>query len=156
MIPDQIQPNLSDLADYLAWSNNGHDSLTLYATFTTAPDTIIGMARFFFPEFEMYREGIFRKGEYSEFAVDHWYDRLEGDWQAVEKMVNFRHLSDIFQDQCANWSPTTIAFLGNVIRHTWAAALAATFPDRRFAVTAEREDEQSDDVVVTFWQVAGR
>ncbi len=156
MIPDDIQPNLDDLPDYWAWSNGGRESLGLYATLHTPPDLIVGMASFFWPTFEIYRGGVFRRNEYSTFLVDHWYERLEGDIQAVERMVNFRHIADIFRDQCVGWSPTTIAFMGNVIRHTWAMALSVAFPNHEFAVSAEREDDAAEDVVVTFWQLRSR
>ncbi|PJF45169.1 MAG: hypothetical protein CUN55_00240 [Phototrophicales bacterium] len=152
MVPYDIEPNLADLTNYRAWAKSERDNLTLFATLTTSPDHVIAMARFFYPEFEIYRGGVFRKDDYNPFTVDHWLARTDGDISATEHMVNLRHLEDVFHDQSAEWSVETIVFLGHVIQRTWTIALADAFPDRSFKVVAECDEVNPHDVVVSFWQ----
>lgn len=157
-IPDEIQPNLADLKQYQA--DNIDIPLDAWALvqLRTQPDVLVGIARWFWPQFVAYRGGVFfADGGQPPSNADEWFAYFaarNGTIKDVEQMLNHRHVGeDLLYGFAANYSYQTIAFLAHVLRHTWAAALKLVFSDRsvEFALWPQGEDDTPYDVVITFW-----
>lgn len=73
------------------------------------------------------------------------------DRSAIEGILNHHHLEDLFP---ATLEPSyeLLAYVGQLLKETWAAKLAHDFPDREFIVEfPEQFDIDTDNPYITFY-----
>ncbi|MGE3180406.1 MAG: hypothetical protein AB7N71_02150 [Phycisphaerae bacterium] len=76
-----------------------------------------------------------------------------GDARAVERVLNHRHVLDLFTAVESEPSDELVIYLGRTLREMWACKLKRDFPQRRFIVTFYEENvEDLLDYQVTFCQ----
>lgn len=159
MTIDTRRPILSDLPDYYEWNQKEPIDFVSYAAIKLTPDLAITVTKLFWPDFTVYENRVFlsfkcKSDTFDTFeqAFKSWKQALNGDFQAVEKMINHIHLAqDLLIYPFENLSYDTIAYFGDILVKIWRCALATEFPERRFEVSGEK-DGDFDDFMITFWQ----
>lgn len=110
----------------------------------------IGYGELFWPEFAEL-DGCVFFADVTEAGYRGFMQQTGGDKQAVEAVLNHRHILDLFSGS----EPTReqVVYLGRLLREVWAAKLARDFPDRRFVVSFPEEGRESLlDYEVSFYQ----
>lgn len=149
---------LSDvpLADLIpetrAWNNGKGIGLEYWVQCVGSFEHAIAYGELFWPEFEEHDGCVFFAG----FSADSYRGFMEqtgGNQQAVEAVMNHRHILDLFCAPELTPTRTQVVYLGRLLREIWAAKLQRDFPDKRFVVSFP--EEPSEDLLyyeVTFYQ----
>ncbi|HZF10938.1 MAG TPA: hypothetical protein VFE33_19285 [Thermoanaerobaculia bacterium] len=113
----------------------------------------IGYSRLFWPEF-VEREGCIVWPGADAPLLQHWKEHLHGDLQKVERVVNHRHIADLFADPDLDPTRAQLRYLGRVLREIWQVKLDHDFPDRHVRVVFNDTEEDIDllDYQITFFQ----
>jgi hypothetical protein len=158
--------DLENLPNYTAFSrqfsSNQEDlaiSLTNYAISELTPDLLIAVSKIFLPDFIEYEGGIFLADKLKPPMNDSWLKRYRNNMSEAELLINHIHLGEDWQstgfvgktNAIASLSNQNLWYLGEVLVVTWKAALMAKFPERKFIVQGNR-DEQVGDFIITFYQ----
>ena len=80
-------------------------------------------------------------------------EQTRGNRQAVEAVLNHRHILDLFYRPELKPTRAQVVYLGRLLKEMWAAKLQRDFPGKRFVVSlSEEEIEELLDYQVTFFQ----
>jgi hypothetical protein len=115
----------------------------------------IGYGELFWPEFAEQDGCVFFAG-FSKESHRGFIQQTGGDRQAVEAVMNHRHILDLFC--CPELEPTReqVVYLGRLLKEMWTAKLQRDFPGRRFVVAfPEERSENLLDYEITFFQERG-
>jgi hypothetical protein len=81
---------------------------------------------------------------------ERWREQLGHDTNAIERVMNHRHLADLLPGgDVVGFS--NLQHLGQILAATWRARLASAFPQRQFEVTST-DNAEDEEVVITFCQ----
>jgi hypothetical protein len=98
-------------------------------------------------------DGMVFRARMDRATLDSWMKNCSGNRVQVEATANHIHLVDLHYAGSPDASVERIIFLGNVLKQTYAAKLAADFPGRRFVVDFyEPADQQLGEYQLTFYQ----
>jgi len=112
----------------------------------------IAYGELFWPEFAEFNGCVFFAG-FSEESYRGFMCQTKGNKQAVEAVMNHRHILDLFSRPELQPSQNQIVYLGRLLREIWAAKLRRDFPDKRLVVSfPEHPSEDLLDYEVTFFQ----
>lgn len=100
-------------------------------------DRAFAVMRLLVPQFDEVRGCVLIRGagNYSPESFEQWWSKLDGNVPAIEDVINHLHLWDVFTGSDEN--PLTEQALnefGQSLVLTWTAALARSYPDRKFLV----------------------
>jgi hypothetical protein len=126
--------DLSKLPQLDGWIGDEFDPRTFLLSSVSVAE-VAAVSLLFWPEFVEYRDCVFLKFAYNRTAIDTWFDELKEDGHAVESVVNHLHLWDVFAADTPAEN-AVLAELASRIGKMWSSALAESFPDREFIVTA--------------------
>jgi hypothetical protein len=115
----------------------------------------IGYGELFWPDFAEHDGCVFFAG-FSEESYRGFKQQTGGNRQAVEAVMNHRHILDLFSNPDLAPQREQVVYLGRLLKEMWAAKLQRDFPAKRFAVSFP--EEPSEDLlvyVVTFFQERG-
>lgn len=111
----------------------------------------IAYAQLFWPDFTVHDDCVFL--EVTEENYNEWLEHTGGDKQAVETVINHRHILPMFFIESDGPSEDQIVYLGRLLKEIWACKLRRDFPDRHFTVSfPEGETKDLIDYEVTFFQ----
>jgi hypothetical protein len=120
----------------------------------------IAFSTLFWPRFVEFDDCVLFE-DFSAESFEGFMQQTKGNREAVERVMNHRHLVDLFTtavgDPVEEPTPEQLDYLGNVLRETWQAKLARDFPHLTITVAFDRESP--DDLleyIVTFYQPARR
>jgi hypothetical protein len=143
--------NPADLQDYQKWKGaNPGFSLGDYAFNCSTPDLLVALASTFSPNFILHEEGIFLFDGFSASVYDEWLTKFDGNIASVEKMMNHRHLRDLFMCY-TNLSAETIQYLTILLIRSWQGAVRSQFPERQVVIESDWNKSQND-MTITIWQ----
>ncbi|XBB66144.1 hypothetical protein ABFU82_18775 [Nocardioides sp. WV_118_6] len=135
LTPSRIEIDLSRFSEVtgLFGARENYDPRT-YMAIMVSPSKMALALKFAFPEFVEYRGAVFLAIAFDEKAVDVWFEHLDGDPVAVERVMNHVHLWDILASS-TDFDAETELLLAPLAT-SWNVALCAAFPDREFSVLA--------------------
>jgi hypothetical protein len=114
-------------------------------------DHAIGYGHLFWPDFKIYQDCILFADTSSE-SFDHWMQHTNGDRAAVERVLNHRHVLDLFGSSEFKATRNIVLYLGKLLRDMWSCKLARDFPDRTIIVNFDEEYcEDLVDYQITFF-----
>ena len=102
----------------------------------------IAYGELFWPEF-VEHDGCVLFAGYSEESYNGFLKQTGGNRQAVEAVMNHRHILDLFPGHDPRPSREQVVYLGRLLKEMWAAKLQRDFPGRRLVVSFP-EDECED------------
>jgi hypothetical protein len=115
---------------------------------------LIGYARILWPQFIEHEDCIFLGDEIQVKNYQEWLAHTQGDKARVEKVMNHRHIVDLFSR--SHHEPPTreaVLYLGRLMKEIWQTKLTRDFPNRRIAVIfLETGVEDILDYQITFFQ----
>ncbi len=141
LIPEMLTCNDGKGLDVESW-------LTRVGCFEHA----IAYARLFWPAFTV-QEDCVLFASYSREIFGGFMQQTGGNKQAVEAVMNHRHIADLFQNVSPKPTVEMILHLGRVLKDMWSCKLRRDFPDR--AVLVSFPEEGVDDLLdyeITFYQ----
>jgi hypothetical protein len=141
-----------DLRDYLQWAAvNPGFSLTAYAYHKLTPDLTVAVTRLFFPSFTSHAGGVFFADGFDAVVFDQWMAHFHGDLTEVERMMNHRHVRDLFG--CSEqMSEAAIRYVGSILAQCWSCALRSQLPEVRAVIRGEWNEDDQDVVIVMYQQ----
>ena len=143
LIPELRDWNAGDGIDLRSW-------LTCVGSFQHA----IAYGDLFWPKFAEFDGCVFFCG-FSEESYQRFMRQTNGNKQAVETVMNHRHILDLFSNSDLKPSLKQVVYLGRLLQEVWAAKLSRDFPAKQFVVSFP--DHSSDDLLeyeITFFQEA--
>lgn len=141
---------------------NGEDFTPLdYLTQPEAVTFVIASQWLFVPDLVEYRGGVFKVQQPRGFTerkraiLDDWFDHLEGDTPAVERISNQVTLWDQFGASDLESLDMDLDQLAASIGRAWEGVLKVQFPGREFIVEVRDGDEGTYGPQVTFFSAPG-
>ena len=107
-------------------------------------DHAVGYAHLFWPSFTLHDDCIMFSG----FAVesyDTWMKQTSGRKQAVDTVMNHRHILDLFSNDGSEIPRELVLYLGRLLQDMWTCKLKHDFPDRDIVVSFP--EEHCDDLL---------
>jgi hypothetical protein len=132
-----------DLPRAAAWkaSFGGRLGLTDYLAQEGGATLALAFAALFWPAFVEVRGCVLLAERYDERGFEGWWTQLEGRRREIEATVNHLHIWDLFAPDDEDLPPGALGDLTKVLAGTWACALGAEFPQRRFDITVTDEPD---------------
>lgn len=146
------KPDLSELGDFKIWNQREEISLADYAYFNmTSPDLLIATICLFYPSFVLVDDCVIVDWKFNRETFEEWKKAFKGDIRGVEFKMNYRLVSDFFDDATLELNYQNISFIGHVLMRTWESALKEAYPEKRFKMFGEKDGEL-DDFWISFCQ----
>lgn len=115
----------------------------------------IAYGELFWPDFVEHDGCVFFAG-FCEESCRGFMQQTGGNRQAVEAVMNHRHIRDLFCSPELKPTQAQVVYLRRLLKEVWAAKLQRDFPGKRFVVSfPERPSENLLDYQVTFFQQRG-
>lgn len=112
----------------------------------------IAYGELFWPDFTEHDDCVFFAG-FSEHSYREFMEQTAGNRQAVEAVMNHRHILDLFCRPELEPTQSQVVYLGRLLKEMWMAKLQRDFPSKRFVVSfPEEPSENLLDYEVTFIQ----
>ena len=108
----------------------------------------IAFTKLFWPDFVEHEGGIFLSEALNSQIYEQWKIELGNDVAAIEQVMNHQHIDDILPG-AQNASTENLLYLGQALAQMWESRLKSLYPQRRFQVKCDREE---NTVVVKFFQ----
>lgn len=116
------------LPEIAAW-----DSVESYVTETVSIEAAISLASIITPRLVVARGCLLRETAYDPENLDHWWSALDGNIEAIERMINHLHLWDVF-DAKTDAEHEALDALAITIANGWRQAAATAWPDRECTI----------------------
>jgi hypothetical protein len=134
------------------WNNGAGTDVDTWLAASGSYELAIAFGELFWPRFVLFKDCVFwAPGDPKLFET--WMVQLKGDKQAVEAMMNHRHIIDLFPIAEPEVTRQQVVHIGKLLQRIWSCKLAHDFPDRTFEVVFTEGDPV--DLVgyeVTFYQ----
>jgi hypothetical protein len=115
----------------------------------------IAYGELFWPDFAEHDGCVFFSG-FSEENYRGFMQQTSGNRQAVEAVMNHRHILDLLSNPELKPTQAQVVYLGRLLKEMWTAKLQRDFPCRQFVVSfSEESSEDLMDYEVTFFQNRG-
>jgi hypothetical protein len=146
MLDKTRHPATSLIPDIDQWNNGrGIDLEDWIQCVGSYPDAI-GYSSIFWPRI-VEHNGYVLICPFNESVLADFEKSANGNRAAIEATMNHRHMELLFQSENCNWSEERITYLGETLAEIYRAKLAQQFPDKRFTVEYDRNDDR-----LTFFQ----
>lgn len=133
------------------WNNGAGVSIDTWLQGMGSFELAVAYAELFWPRLALHEDCVFF-ADFDPETVANWSNHLKGDKGAVERVVNHRHIVDLFPAVKEPPTREILIHLGRILRDAWAAKLRLDFPDRSFVVFFQEEDcLDLGDFQVTFF-----
>lgn len=155
-----IRTELHDLPEVSTWARawSPQPSADDFLSHSVSVAKALAVMRLFWPEFVEVRGCVLLSLHYTAGSFQTWWETLDGDRERIERVMNHVHLLDVFGPTLADDASTSsegpaLEELGQLMRHTFTAALLDAFPRRQFEVSYSTEPDEYGPTV-TFWTKA--
>jgi hypothetical protein len=140
------------LPELSAWDDGKGIDVESWLIRVGSHEHAVAYARLFWPAFTVHEGCVLFAG----FSVEVFHGFMEqtgGNKQAVESVMNHRHILDLFQQAERETTEEVIRHLGRVLKDMWSCKLRRDFPERTIVV-AFQQDGVDDllDYEITFFQ----
>jgi hypothetical protein len=138
------------------WNNGKGISLGAWTSCIARYDHAIGYATLFWPDFVLYDDCVFLYEPDPEIYQE-WMTGCKGDKSEVERVMNHRHITDMFINSEIEPTKEIIMHLGRLLKDMWQCRLQRDFPER--CIKVELFDDGNDDLAqyqITVFQVRTR
>jgi hypothetical protein len=145
------KPNWNDMIPELSTFLEGKPiDPELWLTNIGRYDHAVGYGSLFWPSFVEHDGCIFLGGRVPE-TYPKWRAKFGHDIEAIESMLNHRHILDLFP--CApRPKQALVAHFGGILKEMWSAKLTRDFPTRQFEIEfADTFDLTVDNPSITFF-----
>lgn len=153
-----IKP-LSGLNRYELWRGQWADRSSInifsYVSDICNPEDSLLFCKLLFPDFVVVDEAVILESNYDGDIFSAWFEKLDGDVGAVERVMNHTHLYDVFAGCSDEVDDVVFEQLCEIVALAWRLVLRDKFPERLFLVDISNTD-QDYGPVVTFSQVGGK
>jgi hypothetical protein len=149
----EIPPSMKD--ELQRWNNGEGIALDEWVGCEGRFALAVGYLSVFWPEFELMRGYIVRKGTRDEKVQG--FDRDARDTRRTrEATMNHIHLDSLQYLGCPDVSADKLVVLGHALKDIYEAKLQRDFPDRpcRVEFFMPTDVDQLDAYQLTFWQIA--
>lgn len=145
--------NIEQLREFQNWktANGDHFSLRDYLFGVSNVEVAIAFTKLFWPDFVEHDGGVFLSEAFDIKIYEQWKAEFDRDIQSIEKVINHQHIDDILPG-ADNVSIDNLIYLGEALAQMWESRLNSAFPNRKFKVICNHEDQ---DIVVFFYQIKG-
>lgn len=113
----------------------------------------LAFASLFWPDLVEVDGSVFIAEQYDATVYADWRTRLGDQPDAIERVMNHVHLSDLFHPASEDVPPEELDRLAGMMAETWRVALARQFPERDGHVVLESEED--DGPVLTLFTSHG-
>lgn len=138
-----------------AWNNGTGIDLESWISSVGSIDHAIAYGELFWPEFKEF-DGCIFFADFSQDAYRGFLVQTKGDKQAVEAVMNHRHIVDLFCGREPRPTREQLVYFGRLLKEMWTAKLQRDFPGRRFVVSfTEKPSNDLLDYEISFFQERG-
>jgi hypothetical protein len=133
---------------------NGGKGIDLYSWIQCVGtiETAIAFGELFWPEFTAF-DGCIFFASFSELSYRGFLEQCTGNKNAVEAVMNHRHIVDLFAQEEPRPAKEQVIYLGRLLKEIWAAKLHRDFPECRIVVSfPEGPFDDLLDYEITFYQ----
>lgn len=110
------------------------DALCMATMFPLSAEDALAFARDMVPRWVEHNDCVLNEAAFDAENFEQWWDRCQGNAEAVKAVINHVHLWDILPTTGENdYGP--LWDLGEIFVLTWTASLTKAFPGRRFEVS---------------------
>lgn len=142
------------------WNNGAGIDVGSWLSCNGTLQLAIAFSTLFWPRFVEFDDCVL----FEDFSIESFQgfmQQTKGNREAVERVMNHRHLVDLFTtavgEPAEEQTPEQLDYLGNVLRDIWQTKLARDFPNREVAVAFDRgAPDDLLEYIVTFYQPAHR
>ncbi len=148
MVKDPL-PTWSEPSNITNWGNECDPPIEKpwlgYLNYHAQPEMIIAIGRLLFPTFIEYSGGVFLEMNFSESGFHDWQKKIKAI-EKIETVMNHVHVYDLFITD-NEIDEASFEAVGNLLSHTWQAALQKCFPNRSFKVSISNTEQDYGPVV---------
>src|SRR5689334_996607 len=106
------KPDLSELSDFKIWNQYDETSLANYVYFNMkSPDLLIATISLFYPSFVLVADCVIVDWKFNRETFEDWKKALKEDMRGVEFKMNYRLVSDFFNDATRELNYQNISFI---------------------------------------------
>jgi len=139
-----------ELFDYKKFAIANLDmTMERYARILLTPDLFVGTVEILTPKFLIYRGGIFFAEGFSETDFEKWFQKLDGEINVIEKMINHVHVRGMIQFGQGH-SIAIIRHVAEVLRKFWFISLTDQFPNARFTIDIIDNIDEEDCTILIY------
>ena len=139
------------VAESREWNKGRGITLESWIGYVGNFEHAIGYGELFWPEFTEY-DGCVLFAGFSEKSYRGFMQQTGGNRQAVEAVMNHRHILDLFCGPALQPTREQLVYLGRLLKEMWTAKLQRDFPGRRIAISFPDEPCDDLDYEITFFQ----
>ncbi len=151
-----VIPRLNGLVRYERWRSEWGEGSEVdeysYLSHMCHPEDMLLSCKLLFPDFVSVGGGVFLGSRYDRELFDTWFEKLGGNLQATEKVINHTHLYDVFDGCSDDVDDRVFEQLANVMALSWQLVLREKFPSKTFKVEVSNTD-QDYGPVISFYQI---
>jgi hypothetical protein len=138
------------------WNNGKGIDIDSWICCVGSFEHAVGYSRLFWPEFLMHDDSVFFREGFSIESYKGFMHQSSGDRSAVERVMNHRHLADLFCEPSLSPTREQLLYVGDVLQQMWTAKLHRDFPGISFGVPLFGTDSTDlMDLVITFHRLRG-
>ena len=147
----QISLKAEQLLDFQQWKKvNGDDfSLWDYLFGVSNVEIAIAFTKLFWPDLIECEGGIFLAAAFNPEIYAQWKAKFGNDITSIERAINHQHVDDILPG-AEQVGMDNLYYLGDAIAQMWQSRLKSLYPERRFEVCCNRDENA---VIVMFYQL---
>jgi hypothetical protein len=133
------------------WKDQDEVDIFSYVSDMCSPEDMLLFCRVLFPDFVIFRGGIFLSRSFDVSVFNSWFEKLDGNMTSVERLMNHTHLYDLFSGCLEDVSDAIFLQLAEVLAVSWRLVLKDKFAEVDFSVNVTCSDRDYGPVV-TFYQ----
>lgn len=151
MSTKQISLNKEQLLNFQQWKKVNGDNFSFwdYLFGVSNVEIAIIFTKLFWPDFVEHEGGIFLSEAFNIQIYEQWKAQMGNDITSIERVINHQHIDDILPG-ADKVGTDNLCYLGQAITQMWESRLKLLYPDRRFEVCCNRDE---DTVIVMFYQI---
>ncbi|MCU7612974.1 hypothetical protein N0B16_00835 [Chryseobacterium sp. GMJ5] len=132
---------LKILKDWKIYTGQEQDNPYDYISSNINPEDIYLIGKYiYFPDIIAHEKGFFLKEKISDELYNVWFNKLNGDIQEVEKVINHLHIYDLFGHFNEVIDEAIFLEIASQIKLSWEFYLKYKFPVKEFVIDFNKND----------------
>lgn len=147
----QISLNTEQILDFQQWKKANGDEFSLwdYLFGVSNIEIAIAFTKLFWPDIIEREGGIFLSEAFNPEIYEQWKAKFGNDITSIERVMNHQHIDDMLPG-ADKVGVDNLYYLGVAIAQMWQSRLKSVYPERRFEVCCDRDE---NTVIVMFYQI---
>ena len=142
------------LSRYESWKSHWAEKSTVdifsYVSEICSPEDVMLFCRLLFPDFVVRDDAVFLESRYDAAIFDVWLEQLNGDVNAVERVMNQIHLYDVFSGTASDVGDVIFEQLADIFAVSWRLVLRDKFPEKKFSVEVSNTEQDYGPTIIFF------